>query len=85
MNTPVLGKNAAQSTANSNPLEAYCPGQRSSAAVVSLGPSFRRSREWDNSVAQVLNLINEAGFLAAKKVARRTMLFRGIAYYRAAV
>jgi hypothetical protein len=31
----------------------------------------------------VIGLMNQAGFLDAKKVGRRKMLFGGIAYYRA--
>jgi ubiquinone/menaquinone biosynthesis C-methylase UbiE len=37
----------------------------------------------DNSEARVLSLMNESGFLSAKKVGRRKMLFGSIAYYRA--
>jgi ubiquinone/menaquinone biosynthesis C-methylase UbiE len=37
----------------------------------------------DNSEMHVIGLMNQAGFLDAKKVGRRKMLFGGIAYYRA--
>lgn len=43
-----------------------------------------KDRLKDNSEARVLGLMNLAGFLGAKKTARRKMLFGGIAYYRAA-
>lgn len=42
-----------------------------------------RKRLQDNSAAHVLRLMNQAGFLGAEKVARRTTLLGGIAFYRA--
>jgi ubiquinone/menaquinone biosynthesis C-methylase UbiE len=38
----------------------------------------------DNSEERVLGLLKQAGFADAQKVGRRTMLFGGVAYYRAA-
>jgi len=39
----------------------------------------------DNSEGRVVNLMRQAGFVDAKKVGRRTMLFGGVGYYRASV
>ena len=39
----------------------------------------------DNSEARVLSLMNESGFVGAKKVGGRKMLFGDVAYYRATV
>ena len=37
----------------------------------------------DNAEDRVLSLMREAGFTDPKKIGRRTMLFGGVAYYRA--
>lgn len=57
------------------------PGDRKHGFLAHLFHSHEHLK--DNSETQVLGLMNQAGFLDAKKVGRRTMLFGGIAYYRA--